>query len=145
MDFSETFSPVARLAALRLIMALGVTENFHYWQIDVSNAFPNADVDEEIYMKAPPEMDLPAGKVLRLLKALYGLKQASRQWHRLVRDFLLDLGFDQLRTDSCIFIKRDGDEVMIIVLYVDDMVLAASSKEDIEAFVKFFSRKFKIT
>ena len=145
VDFSETFSPVARLAALRLIMALGVTENFHYWQIDVSNAFPNADVDEEIYMKAPPEMDLPAGKVLRLLKALYGLKQASRQWHRLVRDFLLDLGFDQLRTDSCIFIKRDGDEVMIIVLYVDDMVLAASSKEDIEAFVKIFSRKFKIT
>jgi hypothetical protein len=45
IDFSETFSPVARLAALRLIIALGVTENFHYWQCDVGNAFPNADVN----------------------------------------------------------------------------------------------------
>ena len=145
IDFSETFSPVARLAALRLIIALGVTENFHYWQCDVGNAFPNASVEEEIYMKAPPEMGLPEGKYLRLLKALYGLKQASRQWHQLVRQFLLTLGFAQLRTDSCIFIKRDGDIVMIIVLYVDDIVIAATRKDDIEQFVHLLSKRFKIT
>jgi hypothetical protein len=71
----------------------------------VGNAFPNASVEEEIYMKAPPEMGLSEGKYLRLLKALYGLKQASRQWHQLVRQFLLTLGFAQLRTDSCIFMS----------------------------------------
>ena len=145
IDFSETFSPVARLAALRLIIALGVTENFHYWQCDVGNAFPNADVDEEIYMKAPPEMNLPEGKFLRLKKALYGLKQASRQWHQLVRQFLMSLGFEQLRTDSCIFIKRDGDNVMIVVLYVDDMVIAATFQDEIKQFVKLLSDRFTIT
>jgi hypothetical protein len=96
-------------------------------------------------MKAPPEMGLPEGKYLRLLKALYGLKQASRQWHQLVRQFLLTLGFAQLRTDSCIFIKRDGDIVMIIVLYVDDIVIAATRKDDIEQFVHLLSKRFKIT
>jgi hypothetical protein len=145
VDFSETFSPVARLAALRLIIALGVTEDFHYWQMDVGNAFPNADVEEEIYMKVPPEMDLPDGYVLRLHKALYGLKQASRQWHKLVREFLLSLGFSQLRTDNCIFIKRDGDVVMIIVLYVDDIVIAATQDEDIRKFAQMFAERFTIT
>ena len=145
IDFSETFSPVARLSALRLIIALGVTENFHYHQLDVGNAFPNADVEEEIYMKAPQEMGLPPGKFLRLRKALYGLKQASRQWHQMVCQFLLSLGFNQLRTDSCIFIKRDGDNVMIVVLYVDDMVIAASRKEEIGQFVRLVSDRFLIT
>ena len=112
----------------------------------MGNAFPNnADVDEEIYMKAPPEMNLPEGKFLRLKKALYGLKQASRQWHQLVRQFLMSLGFEQLRTDSCIFIKRDGDNVMIVVLYVDDMVIAATFQDEIEQFVKLLSDRFTIT
>ena len=56
IDFSETFSPVARLTVLRMLIALGVTENFVFWQADVSNAFPNADLDEEVYMEAPPEL-----------------------------------------------------------------------------------------
>jgi hypothetical protein len=64
IDFSETFSPVARLSALRLIIALGVTENFHYHQLDVGNAFPNADVEEEIYLHEGSSRDgLTSGQV----------------------------------------------------------------------------------
>ena len=76
VDFHETFSPVAKITTVRLLLALGVVENFHFWQLDVSNAFPNADLEEEIYMEAPKEMELDRSKVLKLLKALYGLKQA---------------------------------------------------------------------
>ena len=74
IDFQEKFSPVARITNLRLIIALGVVEGFHFWQLDVSNAFPNADLHEEIYMEPPSIMKLSPQQVLKLLKALYGLK-----------------------------------------------------------------------
>ena len=74
----------------------------------MGNAFPNNEsVEEEIYMKAPPEMGLPEDKYLRLLKALYSLKQASRQWHQLARQFLLTLGFAQLRTGGFLHIHQE--------------------------------------
>jgi hypothetical protein len=145
IDFSETFSPVARLTVLRMIIALGVTEDFVFWQADVSNAFPNADLEEEVFMEAPPELGLPKGTILRLLKALYGLKQASRMWHLLVRDFLLEQGFDQLRTDNCVFIYRIDGHTLIIVLYVDDMVLAATTPALIKGFLEQCRQRFNIT
>jgi transposase InsO family protein len=145
IDYSETFSPVANLAVLRIIIALGVTENFVFHQADVSNAFPNADLDEEVYMKPPAELNLPAGSVLRLLKALYGLKQASRMWHIKFRDFLLGLVFTQLRSDSCVFIRRWDGHVIIVVLYVDDMAIAASDREIINQFLAECREVFKLT
>jgi hypothetical protein len=90
IDFHETFSPVAKITTVRLLLALGVVENFHFWQLDVYNAFPNADLEEEIYMEAPKEMELDRSKVLKLLKALYGLTQASRQWHKHARKVLTE-------------------------------------------------------
>lgn len=58
IDYSETFSPVANLAVFRIIIAVGVTENFVFHQPGVSNAFPNTDLDEEVYMKLPSELNL---------------------------------------------------------------------------------------
>jgi hypothetical protein len=96
IDYKETFSPVAKITNLRIIIALGVIEAFHFWQLDVSNAFPNADLEEETYMEAPAIMKLGPDKILKLLKALYGLKQASRAWHQHARTLLAALGFRQL-------------------------------------------------
>jgi len=79
-------------------------------------------------MEAPKEMELDRSKVLKLLKALYGLKQASRQWHKHVRKLLTEeLGYRQLVTDSCVFIKGEGGNKIIVVLYVDDFIMAAKS------------------
>jgi hypothetical protein len=77
IDFHETFSPVAKITTDRLLLALGVVENVYFWQLDVSSTFLNADLEEEIYMEAPKEMESDRSKVLKLFKALYGLKQAS--------------------------------------------------------------------
>ena len=152
IDFNETFSPVARYTTLRIIFALGVTENFEYHQVDFSNAFPNADLEEEVYMKAPKEvceyLNLPEDSILRLLKALYGLKQASRMWHLLLRDHLIQLGFTQLKSESCVFVRRDLSNparVIIVVLYVDDLAIAATLRIDIDGFVAALRARFKIT
>ncbi|PAV24102.1 reverse transcriptase [Pyrrhoderma noxium] len=84
-DFDETFSPTAKWAALRTIMALVAIEDLELISADISNAFLNGEIDHEVYMDMPEGSNilglnkLGADYVLKLLKALYGLKQASRQ------------------------------------------------------------------
>jgi hypothetical protein len=96
IDFNDTFSPVAKLTAVRLILSLGVIENFIFRQLDVQNAFPNATLsDVDIYMLAPKEMN-SEHIYLKLNRALYGLKQASREWNLLITSTLKELGFKQL-------------------------------------------------
>ena len=147
INFTDTFSPVADLAILRLILALGVTENFLFWKVDVSNAFPNATLDEEIYMYPPAEMGLPENALLRLLKALYGLKQASRLWHALIAQLLIEFGFSRLRTHPCIFFMRNDaiGRLIIIALYVDDFTIASKLQEDIDELLRRLREQLQIT
>ena len=79
IDFDQTFSPVARMASLRLVLALSAIYRFEVHQMDVDTAFLNADLEEEVYIRAPEGYALPTGcNCIRLKKALYGLKQAPR-------------------------------------------------------------------
>lgn len=82
----ETFSPVAKLTSVKLLLALAYAEGWSITQMDVSNAFLHGELDEKKFMSIPqgytppPNTVLPPNPVCRLLKSLYGLKQASRQW-----------------------------------------------------------------
>ena len=88
----------------------------------------NAKLDEELYIRAPTGTDaLPEGHVYRLKKRLYGLKQSPRQWNELLRRFLVDdCGLTQLRSDECLFYKRQGQHFMLVAIYVDDIVIACN-------------------
>eukprot|EP00253_Pinus_taeda_P022479 PITA_22479 len=79
IDFEETFSPVARLEAIRMFLALSSFQNFKVFQMDVKSAFLNGDLEEEIYIEQPDGFILEndPNLVCRLKKALYGLKQAQ--------------------------------------------------------------------
>ena len=87
-------------------------------------AFLNGDLDEDIYMEQL-EGCIDKSKrnhVCKILKALYCLKQAHRQWHAKVDDFLIgELGFKTSRSYPCLYIKRIGNTIMVIALYVDDL------------------------
>jgi hypothetical protein len=133
IDFNETFSPVARFVSVRLVLALAARERFVLWQYDVESAFPNAPLDNtlEIFMEAPEELNLPRGSYLRLRRALYGLKQASREWNILISNYLITLGFTQLISDSCIYKQIRNNSIIILVLYVDDIILATSHKSNV--------------
>lgn len=78
-DYTETFAPTVRMATIRTILALSAVEDLHLRSIDISHAFINGDLEEEIYMEQPEGYHFEEpGDVLRLCKSLYGLKQAGR-------------------------------------------------------------------
>lgn len=99
LDYTETFSPVAKLTTVRLLLKVAASHDWFLHQLDISNAFLNGELNEEIYMKIPEEyaerkgISLPKGSLFRLLKSIYGLKQASRQWFITFSAALLRLGF----------------------------------------------------
>ena len=82
IDF-ETFAPVARLEAIRIFLAFAASKGFKVFQMDVKSAFLNGFIEEEVYVKQPPDFENPKfpNRVYKLQKVLYGLKQAPRAWY----------------------------------------------------------------
>ena len=92
IDYDETFAPVARLEAIRLLIAFAAHKGFKLYQMDVKTAFLNGYLKEEVFVKQPPgfeDVEFPY-YVFKLDKALYGLKQAPRAWYHRLSQYLLD-------------------------------------------------------
>jgi len=91
IDFDETYAPVARLEAVRLLLAYACMRNFKLHQMDVKSAFLNGFLNEEVCVSQPPRFEdhLYPNHVFKLKKTLYGLKQAPRQWYERLNNFLL--------------------------------------------------------
>ena len=99
--------------------------------MDVKTTFLNRDLFEEVYMV---QLDGFAKKgkehlVCRLKKSIYGLRQASRQWYLKFDQVVTSFGFKENASDQCIYLKKNGSHFIILVLYVDDILLASSSVE----------------
>jgi hypothetical protein len=124
VDYDETFAPVANVTTFRLMLALSKVLNLEIHQLDVDSAFLYADLDEDVYAKPPPGMDVKSGYCLKLLKSLYGLKQAPRNWNKNIVDHIKSIGFTQSILDNFLFVKTVGDETYLISLYVDDILIA---------------------
>jgi hypothetical protein len=145
IDFNEVFAPVARFTSVRLLLSIAAAEGLNLRQLDVTAAFPNAKLEEEIYMEAPPQLGLSPGHYLKLLRALYGLKQASRQWNRLLTQFLISIGFTQCKSESCVFVRGEGLDKCIIIIYVDDIIIASKSMAKMYEVQRQFENRFQIT
>lgn len=135
IDFSEIYSPVARLETVRLILAISASQRFTLRQLDVKCAFFYGLVDEELYITLPAGVPGDAGKPARLHKALYGLRQAPLSFNRRLRSELEKMGYNQSLADPCLFYKLGRSTSKnqrykveaILAVYVDDAILATDS------------------
>lgn len=144
IDYSETFSPVTRLATVRSLLAIAATERMVLKQFDVSTAFLYGDIEEIIFMNQPEGYEDGTKRVCRLKRSLYGLKQAPRCWYRKFDDFMVSLGFRTSNEDPCVYIRRRKTEKIIIALYVDDGLIAATNRSDLNHFIEELQSRFKI-
>ncbi|KAK1616346.1 hypothetical protein QYE76_021863 [Lolium multiflorum] len=148
MDFEDTFAPVARLEAIRLLLAFASFHNFKLYQMDVKSAFLNGPLKETAYVAQPPGFEDPCrpNHVYLLHKALYGLKQAPRAWYEFLRDFLLQDGFCMGTVDSTLFTKRvKGGGLFICQIYVDDIIFGGTNPNHNKAFEQLMTRKFEMS
>eukprot|EP00253_Pinus_taeda_P027535 PITA_27535 len=124
IDYNETFSPVAKMNSIRLVLSLAASLKWEVHQMDVKSAFLHGDLHEEIYMEQPIGfIQTDSSLVCRLKKSLYGLKQAPRAWYAKMDSFLLESGFSRCYSDNTVYTKKVGNSLIILVLYVDDLIL----------------------
>nr|GEZ58923.1 hypothetical protein [Tanacetum cinerariifolium] len=120
IDFGESFALVARLEAIRIFLAYATHINMVVYQMDVKTAF------------------------LMLKKALYGLKQAPRVWYGMLSSFLISQDFSKGSVDPTPFIRKNGNDLLLVQIYVDDIIFAASTTELRDLFAKIMCSKFKM-
>nr|GEV71493.1 retrotransposon protein, putative, Ty1-copia subclass [Tanacetum cinerariifolium] len=129
IDYEETFSLVADIRAIRILIAIAAYYDYEIWQIDVKTAFLNGYLNEEVYMMQPEGFVNPKypNRVCKLKHSIYGLKQASRQWNKRFDDKIKKFGFTQNRDEPCVYIKASGSNITLIILYVDDILIMGNS------------------
>lgn len=145
LDYDETFSPVARFESVRAVIALAVKHELELHQMDVTCAFLNGNLNEEVYMKQP-EGFIVKGKeqlVCKLKKSIYGLKQSPRCWNFCLDSQLLGMGLQKSQSDPCIYNNSEGEK-LIVAVYVDDLIIAGKSSNEIMRVKQSLSSAFKM-
>ena len=133
VDYFEVFANTGKYKTLRVVLGLAASRDMELRQLDVPQAFTQAELEEEVYMEMPQGFDVD-GMVCRLLKSLYGLKQSPRNWYILISGFIVEsLGYRPTVSDPCLFWKvtRTGD-VILLFLFVDDMQVAVDKADEAE-------------
>ena len=107
-------------------------------------AFLNGELEEEIYMKQPEGFveEGKEGLVCKLKRSIYGLKQSARCWNTELDHQLKDIGFTQSKNDPCIYTRITAGELFVIAVYVDDIIQAGKSTNEIEEVKQSISSKF---
>ena len=144
IDYNETFSPVSTKDSFRIIMALTAHYDLELHQMDVKTAFLNGDLEENVYMTQLEGFVVEGKEHLgcKLKKSIYGLKQASRQWYLKFDEVIRRFGFKENAVDNCIYVKFKGSKFTILVLYVDDILLASSDINMLLETKRFLSSNF---
>jgi hypothetical protein len=133
IDYKDTFSPVVRFASIRLILSIIAKQDLEFFQMDVKTTFLNGELDEEIYMAQPSGFEVQGHerKVCYLKRSIYGLKQSSRQWYLRFHDSITSFGFEMIEEDHYVYLKRFKRSILILLLYVDDILLAGNDMDSI--------------
>lgn len=125
VDFNEIFSLVAELTSIRFFLSIIVSYDFEIEKMDVKTTFLHGNLDEEIYTRQPDGFVVKGKEelVCRLKRSLYGLKRSPKMWHQKFDAFALKIGYVRSEEDHFFYIKCIDDQLLIIILYVDDMFI----------------------
>ncbi|CAI7744545.1 unnamed protein product [Closterium sp. NIES-54] len=142
-DFDEIFAPVGKGTTLRVMLGTAANRGWRIKKMDITTAFLNGIILEELYMLQPEGLDDGSGRVCRLKKAIYGLKQAPRAWYHKLEETLLAGGFKKSKCDHSLFLLQEKEQFLMLLVYVDDNLLFAESSAMIERVEEMLEMQFK--
>ncbi|CAI7924021.1 unnamed protein product [Closterium sp. NIES-53] len=142
VDYKELFAPVVKPTTLRTLLAGAAIKGWVVKQMDVTTAFLNGVLEEEIFMAQPEGFDDGTGRVLSPKRALYGLKQAPRQWYLKLRG-VLEMGFTPSTADHSLFMLGEGEQRSFMVVYEDDILIFSLSSDLVKEVMLKLQDKFK--
>ena len=133
IDYEETFAPTCCMTTLHFLCAFAAHFGWHVHQSDIVTAFLNGDIFEEVYVTQPHSFVKKGqeDKVCRCKKALYGLKQSPHTWYEKANAHLVKQGFCNSPTKSTLYVKREDNVLLIVVLYVDNLLISLDQIKDI--------------
>ena len=133
VDFDEVFAPVSKYATLRALLAKVASEDMELHQLDIKTAFLNGELEEDVYVQQAPGYEEGAKDVAcHLHRALYGLRQAPRTWHMRLKEELESMGFTASEADPGLYLLQKESGSAYILVYVDDMLIAAGDLQSIK-------------
>ncbi|GJW49329.1 retrotransposon protein, putative, ty1-copia subclass [Tanacetum coccineum] len=121
VDYEETFSPVADIRAIRILISIAAYYDYEIWQMDVKTAFLNGYLDEDIYMVQP---------------------EASRSWNKRFDEEIKRFGFDQNLDEPCVYQKASGSNVTFLILYVDDIIIMGNHIPSLQSVKDYLGKCF---
>ncbi|GJX80665.1 retrotransposon protein, putative, ty1-copia subclass [Tanacetum coccineum] len=144
VDYEETFSPVADIRAIRILISIAAFYDYEIWQMDIKTAFLNGYLDEDIYMVQPEGFVDPKHprKVCMLQRSIYGLKQASRSWNKRFDEEIKKFVFAQNLDEPCVYQKASGSNVTFLILYVDDIIIMGNRILSLQSVKDYLGRFF---
>ena len=145
VNFFETFAPVVTWTTIRLLLVLALLCGWHTRQVDFVLAYPQAEIEFDLYMDLPKGIQMANGKhgthVLKLLKNLYGQKQAGRTFYLHLVDGLVNkMNFKQSDIDECVFYRG----TTIFTTYVDDGIVLDRDERKVDEFLVELALHFDI-
>ena len=146
IDYDETFSPVAMLKSIRILIAIAAFHDYEIWQMDVKTAFLNGKLSEDVYMTQPEgfvKSEHP-NRVCKLQKSIYGLKQASRSWNICFDEKIKEFGFLRSEDEPCVYVRTSGSIVVFLVLYVDDILLMGNDIPTLQSVKAWLGKCFSM-
>lgn len=146
-DYDETYAPIVRYDTIRVLLAVSAMKKKYIRQLDVQSAYLNGVLEEEIFMRQPPEF-IQMGqenKVCRLRKSLYGLKQSAVTWNRHITEILAKLKFKRSVADPCLYTRIEKNaSITYILLYVDDLLVVGENENSTMEIKKQLDNYFEV-
>ncbi|CAI7836866.1 unnamed protein product [Closterium sp. NIES-53] len=142
-DFDEIFALVGKGTTLRVMLGMAANRGWKIKQMDITTAFLNGIILEELYMLQPEGLDDGSGRECMLKKAIYGLKQAPRAWYHKLEETLLAGGFKKSECDHSLFLLQEKEQFLMLLVYVDDILLFSESAAMIERVEEMLEMQFK--
>ena len=135
LDYYDTFSPVAKIASVRLLLSMAAMRSWPLFQLDIKNVFLHRDLVEEVYMEQPPSLAAQgeSGLVCKLRRSLYGLKQSPQTWFSRFSSMVQEFGMIRSVADYSIFYHHSSaGKCIYLIVYVDDIVITGSDQDGIQ-------------